>query len=162
LENFGRHFPPDTDEVGLTFANFYSSFHQVSIESSVADAAALTSHRWAIMVIVTNKPIDPATVFERIRKSESGSILFHYALVKSKAGKRTSVGIHFDKAGDTEEELSAIAADMKKRWNIEDVLLIRRIGTLDIGEIISPVAVSSPSSSGAFDACRNGLDRLKK
>ena len=72
------------------------------------------------------------------------------------------MGIHFDKVGDTEDELSAIAADIKKRWNIEDVLLIRRIGTLDIGEIISLVAVSSTSSSGAFDACRHGLDRLKK
>jgi molybdopterin synthase catalytic subunit len=128
----------------------------------MATAEAIISYRRAIMVIVTNKPIDPRTMFERIRQSEAGSVLFHYALVKSKAGQRISVGIHFDKAGDTEEELSAIATDIKKRWNIEDVLLIRRIGTLDIGEIISLVAVSSPSSSDAFDACRHGLDRLKK
>jgi molybdopterin synthase catalytic subunit len=114
------------------------------------------------MVIVIQKPIDPGMMFERIRKSEAGSVLLHYAVVKSKTGKRTSIGIHLDKVGDTEEELSTIAADIKKRWNIEDILLVRRIGALDIGEIISLVAVSSPSSSGAFDACRHGLDRLKK
>jgi molybdopterin synthase catalytic subunit len=58
--------------------------------------------------------------------------------------------------------LSEIAADIKQRWNIEDVLLVRRIGTLEVGDIISLIAVSSPVSTDAFDACRHGLERLKK
>ena len=114
------------------------------------------------MVIVTKNPIDPTTMYDRIRKSDAGSVLLHYAVVKSQAGERASTGIHFEKAGNTEEELSAIADDLKRRWNLEDVLLVRRIGTLDIGEIISLTAISSPSSNDAFDACRHGLERLKK
>ncbi len=108
------------------------------------------------MIIVTKNPIDPALMYDRIRKSESGSVLMHYAVVKSKAGgERASAGIHFEKAGNMEEELSSIADYLKQRWNLEDVLLVRRIGTLEIGEIISLTAVSS-------SACRHGLERLKK
>jgi molybdopterin synthase catalytic subunit len=114
------------------------------------------------MEIVTNKPVDPGTMFERIRKSEAGSVLLHYAVVKSQTGDRESAGIHFEKSGNMEGELSEISADIKQRWNIEDVLLVRRIGTLGVGDIISLIAVSSPASTDAFYACRHGLERLKK
>jgi molybdopterin synthase catalytic subunit len=114
------------------------------------------------MEIVTNKPVDPGTMYERIRKSEAGSVLLHYAVVKSQAGDRVSVGIHFEKGGDIEGELRALAADIKQRWKIEDVLLVRRIGMLDIGDIISLIAVSSPDSNDAFEACRYGLGKFKK
>jgi molybdopterin synthase catalytic subunit len=114
------------------------------------------------MIIVTKNPVKPETIYERIRKSKAGSVLLHYAVVKSQAGEKASAGIHIEKAGDMEKELSAISADIQQRWNIEDVFLVRRIGTLDIGDIISLIAVSSPSSNDAFDACRHGLERLKK
>jgi molybdopterin synthase catalytic subunit len=114
------------------------------------------------MVIVTKNPVDPGTMFERIRKSEAGSVLLHYAVVKSQAGDRVSAGIHFEKAGDIEGELHSLAADINQRWKIEDVLLVRRIGTLDIGDIISLIAVSSPDSNDAFEACRYGLGKFKK
>jgi molybdopterin synthase catalytic subunit len=114
------------------------------------------------MEIVTSKPVDSAAMFERIWKSEAGSVLLHYALVKSQTGEQTSAGIEFEKAGDIEGELHAIAEDIKQRWKIEDVLLVRRIGILNVGDIISLIAVSSPTSSDAFDACRHGLERLKK
>ena len=59
-------------------------------------------------------------------------------------------------------EYGVLRCILKRRWNLEDVPLVRRIGTLDIGEIISLTEVSSPSSNDAFDACRHGLARLKK
>jgi molybdopterin synthase catalytic subunit len=114
------------------------------------------------MEIVTNRPVEPGAMFEKIRKSRAGSVLLHYAVVKSQTGDRVSAGIHFEKAGDMEGELRAIAADIKQRWNIEDVLLVRRLGILDVGDIISLIAVSSPDSNDAFEACRYGLGKFKK
>ena len=42
------------------------------------------------------------------------------------------------------------------------MLLVRRIGILDIGDIISLIAVSSPVSNDALEACRYGLEKFKK
>ena len=114
------------------------------------------------MIIVTTEPVDTAAMFEKIRKSASGSVLLHYAVVKSQAGEKTSEGIRFERAGDMEAELSSIEADIRGRWSTEDVVLARRIGTLNVGDIISLVAVSSPASNDTFEACRHGLERLKK
>lgn len=114
------------------------------------------------MEMVTEAPLDPGKLFEKIRKTGSGSVLFHYAVVKGEAGDRASSGIRFERNGDIEAELAGIAADVRGRWNVDDILLIRRIGTLKIGDVISLVAVSSPTSNDAFEACRFGLERLKK
>ena len=114
------------------------------------------------MEMVTEAPLDPGKLFGKIRKDGSGSVLFHYAVVKSQAGDKASSGIRFERGGDVEAELASIAADIRGRWTIDDVLLVRRIGTLKIGDVISLVAVSSPASNDAFEACRFGLERLKK
>jgi len=114
------------------------------------------------MVIVTEAPLDPGKLFEEIRKNGSGSVLFHYAVVKSQAGNNVSTGILFERNGDIEGELDEISSDARSRWQIDDILLVRRIGMLKVGDVISLVAVSAATSDDAFDACRYGLARFKK
>ena len=114
------------------------------------------------MEIVTKAPLDPERLFDQIRKNRAGSVLFHYAVVKSQAGDKVSTGILFERNGDMEAELAEISVNIKGRWNVDDVLLVRRIGTFKIGDVISLVAVSSPASNDAFETCRFGLERLKK
>jgi molybdopterin synthase catalytic subunit len=114
------------------------------------------------MVIVTESPLEPGMIFEKLRKEDAGSVIFHFAVVKSRAGDRHTSGIRFERDGDMESELSGIEADLKSRWNITDVLIVRRTGVLQIGDFISLVAVSSPASSDAFEACRYGLERIRK
>jgi molybdopterin synthase catalytic subunit len=83
-------------------------------------------------------------------------------VVKSQAGDKESSGIRFERGGDVEAELAGIAADVRGRGNVDDVLLVRRIGTVKVGDVISLVAVSSPASNDAFEACCFMLERLKK
>ena len=115
------------------------------------------------MDIVTERPLDPGEIFEKLGKhNTSGSAIFHYAVVKSRIGERRSSGIHFEQNGDLKTELSEIEADIRDRWRVDDVLLARRIGLLHIGDLISLVAVSAPASNDSFEACRYGLTRLTK
>jgi molybdopterin synthase catalytic subunit len=114
------------------------------------------------MEIVTESPLDPGKLFETLWKNKAGSVIFHYAVVKSRTGEKQSSGIRFERNGDMESELKEIAGEMRNRWNLDDVLLVRRIGELHVGDLISLVAVSSPASNDAFEACRYGLARLRK
>lgn len=114
------------------------------------------------MIIVTESPIDPVKVFELLDKNNSGSALFHYAVVKNQAGDRQTSGIRFENNGDITYELAMIETDIRGRWNINGLLLVRRTGILQVGDLISLVAVSAPASSDAFEACRYGLDRIRK
>ena len=116
-----------------------------------------------MILALTREPIDPSTVYDRIGRELAGSVVCHYAVVKKQSGPGGETSsIEFDAAPDAEAELAAIAAALREKWHIEDLVLIRRVGCLGIGDIISLVAVSSPNSEDAFAACRLGIRRLKK
>ena len=115
------------------------------------------------MVMITHDPIDPSAAYGMIAKEHAGSIVFHYATVKEqKSHDKATTDIEYLTDGDTEAELAEIAAELTEKWKLEGVLLIRRIGRLGIGDIISLVAASSPNSEDAFASCRHGISRLKK
>lgn len=114
------------------------------------------------MVTVTEIALDLGTLFERLRKQNTGSAVFHYAVVRGLAGEKHTSGIRFERNGDMESELSDIETEIKNRWEIDDVLLARRIGLLQVGDLISLVAVSSPASNDAFEACQYGLVKIRR
>lgn len=115
------------------------------------------------MVKLVESPIDPSSVHNSICSSFSGSVVFHYAVVKKQAASdKSTTSIEYKAHANTIMELEDIAGELERGWNLEDVLLIRRTGCLGVGEIISLVAASSPNSEDAFEACRFGISRLKK
>jgi molybdopterin synthase catalytic subunit len=115
------------------------------------------------MIKISPEPIEPAKVYDLIATSGAGSVVFHYAVVKPMAGAcGTTSYIDYASSGDTEAELNDIIDKLKTEFSVEDVLLIRRTGRLGLGDIISLVAASSPNSDDAFEACRQGIKRLKK
>lgn len=115
------------------------------------------------MVKLVENPIDPSSIYTSICSAYSGSVVLHFAVVKKQAcsGKSTTA-IEYKAQGDSLLEMGEIAGELCNRWLLEDVLLIRRTGSLDVGEIISLVAASSPNSEDAFEACKHGISRLKK
>ena len=63
--------------------------------------------------------------------------------------------------GMTEKSLQAIIIQAKSRWNITDVLIIHRVGTLQPCDQIVLVAVSGAHRGEAFAACEFVMDYLK-
>lgn len=63
--------------------------------------------------------------------------------------------------GMTEKALSSIVTQAKQRWNIDDVTVIHRVGTLQPMDQIVLVAVSSAHRGDAFQACEFVMDYLK-
>jgi molybdopterin synthase catalytic subunit len=116
------------------------------------------------MEIVSNKPIDLAQIYDLIKKDTAGSVVLHFAIVRGSSESKITSSIEFQAAGDikdVERELRAISAEIHRKWQVEDVVIVRILGRLNIGDIISVVGVSSPHREEAFEACRYGIDRLK-
>jgi molybdopterin synthase catalytic subunit len=63
--------------------------------------------------------------------------------------------------GMTEAALQQIEAEARKRWQLEDVLIVHRYGRLEPGDRIVLVAVASSHRGMAFDACHFLIDWLK-
>lgn len=63
--------------------------------------------------------------------------------------------------GMTERELEAIEAEARRRWPLDQVLIIHRYGELQPGDRIVLVATAAAHRDAAFDACRFLIDWLK-
>ena len=70
--------------------------------------------------------------------------------------------LHLDHyPGMTERSLEAIAQDGAARFEVRDILVIHRCGTIQPGEVIVFVATASPHRRAAFEAADYLMDRLK-
>ena len=63
--------------------------------------------------------------------------------------------------GMTEKSLRSIADKARKKWEIESITIIHRVGTLGIGDQIVLVITSSKHRQAAFDSCNYIMDFLK-
>ncbi|MFO8009920.1 MAG: molybdenum cofactor biosynthesis protein MoaE [Dehalococcoidia bacterium] len=114
------------------------------------------------MEIVTSDIVDPNRVYDRIQRNTAGSVVLHFAVVRGQTGEQITESIEFERQGDIEAELRSITSDARENYKIEDFLIIRRLGKLVVGEVMSLVAASAPHREDAFDACRLGVERMKK
>ena len=114
------------------------------------------------MEVITDKEINPNEIYDRIKKETVGSIVLHFAVVRERTGDQVTQIIDFQRDGDIENELKSIVDSIKDKYELEDVLIIRRLGALKVGEVMSLVAASAPHREDAFDACRYGVESLKK
>ena len=114
------------------------------------------------MIEITDCTINLNAVSDRLKKENSGSIVIHHATVRStESGKKTNA-IRFVVEGDAEEEMRELERSLRVKWPVEDVLLIRRIGKLAIGEVISVVAASAEHRESAFELCQEAVNCFKK
>ncbi len=113
------------------------------------------------MIEVTQNPIDPQSVYERLSREGSGSILINVGVVKPQVEGKITKGIQLSPEGNIAGELQSIEEDLRKNWDLTDVILVRRMGDLPVGEIILVAAVSAPGREAAFGACREAIERLK-
>ena len=63
--------------------------------------------------------------------------------------------------GMTEKHLETIAKESIEKWKLLDVLILHRIGKINIGEDIVLVATWSSHRKDAFESCRVIMEQLK-
>ncbi len=63
--------------------------------------------------------------------------------------------------GMTEKHLEAIADEARRRWELDDVLIVHRVGELKPSDPIVLVAVWSAHRAHAFESCRFIMEDLK-
>ena len=117
------------------------------------------------MELVTNSPINPNDVYRLIDSSNAGSVVFHFAVVRGATDGKKSGSIEFQPAKDSDDvirELRLISDEIRNKWKIDDVLTMRATGKLNVGDVMSLIAVSSPHRDDVFNACSFGLEKLKQ
>jgi molybdopterin synthase catalytic subunit len=115
------------------------------------------------MIRLTREPIDDHSLTEAVRRPNCGAVVTFLGTVRDLTGERVTVALDYEAyPGMAEKKLSEIEADVRARWPVGDLMLVHRLGRLDVGEVSVAVAVSCPHRAEAFAACRHAIDRLKE
>jgi molybdopterin synthase catalytic subunit len=113
------------------------------------------------MIRVQSEPFDVGAEYVAFKgkRTETGGYALFVGSVRGEGEIATLTLEHYP--GMTQDALVAIEADARKRWALDDVLIIHRHGPLKPGEDIVLVITAAAHRQAAFDACQFLMDWLK-
>jgi molybdopterin synthase catalytic subunit len=77
-------------------------------------------------------------------------------------GKKVESVTYQDPDGTAVAKLQQIADETRRKWPVENIGIIHRIGRLQVGDINLTVAVAAGHREEGFDACRYIIDEFKR
>lgn len=115
------------------------------------------------MVQLTRDLIDYHALTESVRSPHAGAVALFLGTVRDLTGDEVTVYLDYDAYPPmAEKKLAEIEAEVRRRWPVQGVAMVHRLGRLAVGEVSVAVAVSTPHRADAFEACRFAIDTLKE
>lgn len=116
------------------------------------------------MIRVQAEPFDPGAELSRFAadRTDIGGVAVFLGRVRDRAGEVPILAMTLEHyPGMTERKLAEIEAEARRRWPLDDTLVIHRYGRMLPGEPIVMVAVASAHRRAALEACSFLIDWLK-
>ena len=113
--------------------------------------------------LLSDEPLSIERVVDEVRDDEAGAIATFTGTTRiSSRGRRVTRLEYEAYEGMAENVMRGIAQELRKRYNVSNVAIHHRIGTVGIGETSVVIAVSAPHRADALAACRDAIDALKE
>ena len=116
----------------------------------------------ATVVRVTAAPLELREAADLVADPAAGGTCVFYGTVRDHSPAGTVVGLRYEAWEELAlRRLAELAASLHARWPLRRIAILHRTGDLAVGEISVIVAVSAAHRAEAFEACREGIERLK-
>jgi MoaE-MoaD fusion protein len=116
-----------------------------------------------IFVALTRESIDAGKLVASAKDAEDGAVAVFDGIVRNHSrGRRT---LHLDYEAYEEmalREMRELGRQARERFSVRQVIVVHRLGRLEIGETSILIVVASAHRSAAFEACRWLIDTIKQ
>src|ERR1700722_1394875 len=152
-----QYAPPETvlksgDEVALL----------PPVSGGLADKADGLSARRRYASIVHEK-IDTDEILTNLKRGDDGAAVIFEGIVRNQTRGRRTLYLDYEAYELMAlQEMNSLAEQALKQFPVRDIVLIHRLGRLQIGETSVLIAVVSVHRAAAFDACCWLIDTLKR
>src|SRR3974377_1552128 len=104
------------------------------------------------MIQLTRDPIDHGKLTEQVRRGDCGAVVTFLGTVRDLTGDQVTVALDYEAyPGMAEKKMAEIEGEARERWPVGDMVLVHRLGHLEVGAISVAVAVSCPHRAQAFE-----------
>ncbi len=114
-------------------------------------------------VALTRERIDAERLVAGLKAGEDGAVVVFNGIVRNNThGRRTLYLVYEAYEEMALEQMRALSAKAVADFRIRNVVMVHRLGRIEVGESSVLIAVASAHRAAAFDACRWLIDTLKK
>ena len=115
------------------------------------------------MVRIQSEAIDYHALTEEVRSTQCGAVCLFLGTVREFTnGEQTQALAYEGHPILAAQLLAQVEAETRSQWPVHELMLVHRIGHLELGEISVAVAVSTGHREQAFASCQFAIDRLKE
>jgi molybdopterin converting factor subunit 1 len=127
-------------------------------EGSTAETAAER-----VTCAIVRTPIHAGEVAEQVKAPADGAVVVFDGIVRNNSrGKPTLYLVYEAYENMALAKMREICAEMRRLYEIDRILMLHRLGRLEIGETSVLIAVSSAHRAAAYDASRFAIDTFKR
>ena len=115
------------------------------------------------VIEITSKPISPERIINQIKTDSSGCVATYVGLIRNLSQGKAVASVEYEDTKDNAADgLKAIAAEIRQKWQVENIAICHRVGKLEVGDINFMVAIASAHRREGFAACSYAVDRFKE
>jgi MoaE-MoaD fusion protein len=114
-------------------------------------------------VALTGDPIDSEKLIAAAKHAEDGAVVVFDGIVRDNSRGRKTLHLDYEAYEEmADRQIRELALEARARFGVRQVVIVHRLGRLEIGETSVLIVVASAHRAQAFDACRWLIDTLKK
>ena len=115
-------------------------------------------------VTITAEPInESALLLQRVMSPGMGAVVCFLGVVRGTEGNANISALEYEVFQRmAEHQITLLLDEMNKRWPIESVRLVHRVGLVKVNEPSLWVEVIAPHRGEAFAACQWLIDEMKR
>jgi molybdopterin synthase catalytic subunit len=113
---------------------------------------------------ITARPIDEAALLRDRKMSDAmGAVIYFLGVVRVTEGDKTISAIEYEAFQKmVEHQFNLLFDEIEKRWPVESIRLVHRVGVVKVNEPSLWVEVVAPHRGEAFAACQWLIDEMKR
>ncbi|MGZ8898627.1 MAG: molybdenum cofactor biosynthesis protein MoaE [Limisphaerales bacterium] len=113
---------------------------------------------------IQQEPIDESALAKGRSISRGiGAVIYFLGVVRELEGEKNIAALDYEAFEKMAvHQFGKIFDDLEKRWPVETIRVVHRIGTVAVNEPSLWVEVAAPHRAEAFEACQFLIDEMKK
>ena len=115
------------------------------------------------MIEITEKPISPELVVNKVKTDSSGCVVTYIGLIRNYSQGKQVLSVEYEDTGHkAKDRLQQIAREVRRKWQLDNLAICHRVGKLKVGDINVVIAIASAHRQEGFAACQYAIDQFKE
>ena len=136
---------------------------EVGLLPPVSGGAEPERSRDAALVHLTREAIDSDSLIRAAKKGEDGAVVVFDGIVRNNSRGRRTLHLDYEAYESmADKQMRALAQEALGKFGVRQVVIVHRLGRLQVGETSVLIVVASAHRAQAYEASRWLIDTLKK